>query len=117
MSVSVLIPWRRLSSHSLWKRRQPELFKKSIVLRRCFLDSRLDLNQFGMCCRYFDLNFTLSGADVAGNVQVEIVFLDLLHLHPAGIAFDRLLWTFPVGLDDLVHASQVVGGYVLFLAD
>jgi hypothetical protein len=52
-----------------------------------------------MCCR--QINLLLGGhcTDVARDVQIEIVLLDLDHLHPAGVS--GFLGAVLVSLDDL----------------
>ena len=81
------------------QRRQAQLFQEFVVLRRCRLDCGLDLLQFRMGRLKVDLRLSHRRADVAGDVQVEVVLLDLVHLDPAGVA--GLFLSELVGVDDL----------------
>ena len=65
---------------------------------RC-LDSVFDLHQCGMGLCEADLLLAHRRADVAGDVQVEVVLLDLVHLHSAGVA--GFFLSELVGVDDL----------------
>ena len=69
------------------------------MLGRCRFDRALDFRQRIVRCRQINLLLTHRSADISGDVQVEVVLLDLRHLHPAGVA--RLLFAELVGLDDL----------------
>ena len=64
------------------------------------MDCSLYLHQIRIRCFEVDLLFAHGRADVAGDVQVEVVLLDLGHLHAAGVAggFRAVL----VGVDDLL---------------
>ena len=55
----------------------------------CLPDRFFDFDQFVMRCREGDLGFCYGGADVAGNVQVEVVLFDFGHFYAAGIALYR----------------------------
>lgn len=72
------------------------------------LNVAFDLQQFLVRHVEVDLLLTHRRADVAGDVQVEVVLLDLGHLHAAGVAggFRSVL----VGVDDLgdVLLAQLV---------
>ena len=56
------------------------------MIHRCASDRDLDFVHCGIYILEADLSFAHCRADVAGDVQVEVVFLDLIHLHPAGVA-------------------------------
>ena len=58
-----------------------------------------NLGQFALRLLKVNLCLAHCRADIAGDVQVVVVLLDLFHLHPAGIA-GRFLAEL-VGLDDL----------------
>ena len=64
------------------------------------LDRSLDLNQAIVGSLHVDLLLTHGSTDVAGNIEIVVFLLDLLHLHPPGVA--GLYLTRLVGLDDLV---------------
>ena len=67
-----------------------------------------------MCCFQADLHVFLGGADVAGNVEVEFVFLDLGHVHATGVA--GLLLAEFIGLNDLgdVFFGQLVLAFAFY---
>jgi hypothetical protein len=81
-----------------WKRGEPKLFEKLIVFLSCAGNRFFNLDQFFV--RLSEVNLLLGGggADVARDVQVEVVLLDLIHLDPAGVA--GLLLSELVGVDD-----------------
>jgi hypothetical protein len=81
-----------------------------LVLRR--RNRLLDLQQRLVRVIQIDFRLTHRRADVARDVQVEIVLLDLGHAHPARVA--RLFLTELVGLDDL--GDVLIGQLVLALA-
>ena len=56
------------------------------MLARRRLDRPLHFHQCTVRGREVDFRLSHRGADVAGDVQVELVFLDLRHLHAAGVA-------------------------------
>ena len=82
-----------------WQQRLSQLFQERIVLRRCRLNRSLDFLQRFVRSRQINLLLTHRSADVAGDVQIEVVLFDLRHFDPAGVA--RLLFAELVGLDDL----------------
>ena len=69
------------------------------MLGRCRLNRAIDCRQRVVRSRQINLRLTHRSADVAGDVEIEIVLFDLRHLDPAGVA--RLLFAELVGLDDL----------------
>ncbi len=84
------------------------------MLRSRYLDCFLDFHQACMGRREVDLLLTHRRADVARDVQVEVVFLDLCHFHPSGVAFDGFLWTLFVGINDL--GDMLLAQLILALA-
>lgn len=64
-----------------------------------------DARQLGMHCCQVDLLLCGRRADVTGDVEVEVVLLDLRHLHPAGVA--GLFLAVLVGVDDLVDVLRL----------
>ena len=56
------------------------------MLELCRCNGFLNRDQLAMRRCQVNLRLTNRRADVARDVQVEIVLLDLGHLHPAGIA-------------------------------
>jgi len=71
---------------NLRQRRQAQFLQKLVVLRGRLPDLLVNRHQLPM--RGGEVDFLLSHrcADVAGNVQVEIVLLDLGHLPKNGLA-------------------------------
>ena len=59
-----------------------------------------------------DLDFLLGHADIAGDVQVKVVGLNLVHLHAPSVPLD-VLRTLQVGVDD--RLDVLVGQVVLSL--
>jgi hypothetical protein len=51
--------------------------------------------------RQIDRDLLLGPADIAGDVQVEVVGLNLVHLHASGVPLDALR-TLLIGLDDIL---------------
>ena len=56
--------------------------------------------------RQIDRYFLLGRADIAGDVQVAVVGLNLLYLHASGVPLD-VLGTLLVGVDDLLYMLVV----------
>ena len=63
--------------------------------------------------RQIDLDFLLGRADIAGDIQIEVVGLNLVHLDASSVPLDALL-AMLVGVDDLL--DMLVGQVVLSLA-
>lgn len=70
------------------------------MYRGRFLNLLLDVDQVSVRSRQIDLDFRLRRADIASDVQVEIVGRDFVHFHASGVAPDDLR-TPLVGVDDL----------------
>lgn len=70
-----------------------------MFLRSC-LNSGFDFNQALVRFRQIDFLLGHCRADVAGDIEIEVVFLDLGHLDPAGVA--RLLGPVLIGADDFL---------------
>lgn len=54
-----------------------------------------------------DFGLGFGGADIAGDVEVPVVFRDFVHGDASGVAFDGVAGSFAIGLDD---SGDVVGG-------
>ena len=84
------------------------------MLSCCLADGFVDVDKLLICCRQINLLFTHRGADVTGNIEVEVILLNLCHLDPtrvAGFLFSEL-----VGVDDLgdVIVRQLVLTFTLY---
>ena len=65
-----------------------------------------------MCGRQIDLYFRLGRADIARDVQLEVVGLNLVHPHASGVPLNALR-ALAIGVDDLLNMP--VGQVVLSL--
>ena len=62
---------------------QAQFLQKGIVLAFCHRHSFFKFHQRGMSCCQVNVCLAHCRADVARDVQVEIILLNLGHLHPA----------------------------------
>ena len=79
------------------------------MFRRGLPDLLLDFDQLSMRGRQIDFDFWLGGADIARDIQIEVVGLDLIHLHSSGVPLDALR-SLPVSVDDFLDmlVSKIV---------
>jgi hypothetical protein len=84
----------------LGQKRKIPFRNESVVALRRLDDCLLNLFQIVVHSHEIDFFLCLRRAHVARNIEVEIVLLDLCHVHTAGIA--RLFRALPIRVDDLV---------------